>query len=141
MGYENGDGGKGKCLEHGYPETVERRENPDSGRQKACCPECDEFLINERVPMLRVYDLEWDEKELASLNDLLTWRLGELRKDRIAYFKDGELPDWKWGYPEVECKNCEVKEAIGCPGADGIDELEVQLEGSINALQKEKVTA
>ena len=137
--YKNGDGGKSKCKEHGYPEQVTRRENPDTGRQKLCCPVCKEFLFGERKPMLRVYEVEWTRDDLESMRDLIASRLNELRVDRAAYQVGDPLPTWKWGHPEKECAGCEVREAIGCPGRDGLDELEQELKGSIQALQAKEL--
>jgi hypothetical protein len=146
--HKDGDCGKNKCLEHGYPETETRRLNPETKRQKLCCPVCEEFLAGDRQPEMRFYKVVWTRDELLSLHKLLTWRLGELKEDRIAYqgleklrgldgmtFLEIPLPDWKWGYPQTECAGCEVRELVGCPGREDMDEMESEMTGSLTALE------
>jgi hypothetical protein len=146
--HKDGDCGKNKCPEHGYPETETRRLNPETKRQKLCCPVCEEFLVGERQPQVRFYEIVWQRDELLSLHKLLTWRLGELKADRIAYqgletlrgldgmtFLEIPLPEWKWGYPQTECAGCEVRELIGCPGREDMDDMEQEATGSLTALE------
>lgn len=139
--HKDGDCGKNKCPEHGYPEEVKRRLNPETNRQKACCPVCEGWLVGDRQPAVRFYKVVWQRDELLSLHKLITWRLGELKADRIAYrFSDyapvqvtAPLPEWKWGYPQTECNGCEVRELVGCPGREDIDEMEQEATGSLTA--------
>jgi hypothetical protein len=142
--HKDGDCGKNKCPEHGYPETEVRRLNPETNRQKLCCPVCEEFLAGDRQPEMRFCKVVWTRDELLSLHKLLAWRLSELRADRIAYHVSdyapmqvtAPLPEWKWGYPQTECAGCEVRELIGCPGREDMDEMESEMTGSIFELER-----
>ncbi len=132
--HKDGDCGKNKCLEHGYPETETRRLNPETNRQKLCCPECEQFLVGDRQPEMRFYKVVWTRDELLSLHKLLTERLFILQLSRDNIYKlGGPLPEWKWGYPQTECAGCEVRELIGCPGREDIDEMESEAVGSLSA--------
>ena len=131
--HKNGDCGKSKCLDHGYPETEVRRLNPETNRQKLCCPVCENWLVNDRDPEVRFYKVVWQRDELLSLHKLLTWRLGELKEDRLTYKLYGSLPEWKWGYPQTECNGCEVRELVGCSGREDMDEIETEMTGSLSA--------
>ncbi len=137
--HKDGDCGKNKCPEHGYPEEVKRRLNPESNRQKQCCPVCEGWLTSDRQPEVRFHKIVWTRDELLSLHKLLTWRLAELKADREAYKVSLSLPDWKWGYPQTECAGCEVQELIGCQGSENIDEMEAEMTGSIFELERETV--
>jgi hypothetical protein len=149
----NGDCGKNKCPAHGYPEEEKRRLNPETNRQRLCCPVCQGWMSGDQAPEKRRLKLSWPRDELLSLHKLLTWRLGELKEDRETYVRQhrayfmpdntwqlhASLPEWKWGYPQTECAGCEVRELVGCPGQEGVDEVEAEMTGSIFEPERETV--
>ena len=140
----NGDCGKNKCPEHGYPEEEVRRLNPDSNRQKLCCPVCHHegrplpqgWLFGEQAPEIRRIPLTWTREDLLSLHKIITWRLREVKGARIEYEICDDLPTWQWGYPKTECPGCEVKELVGCAGQEDTDQMEAEMKGSIFELER-----
>ena len=106
------------------------------------CPDCQEFLIaGDRDPTVRCWEKAWPTEELRSLHAIQTDRQVELAADIVnpKYQIGGELPPIRWGFQrEFECAGCIYKKRIGCPGVDGIDDLEANLQGSIMKLQEVK---
>lgn len=139
-----GDHGAKQCPTHGrpvYDEGVKplKEKHPDTGALRMICPECREFLQDgDRDTTIRCHRLEWTWDELDALHSMHAWRQQQLQDDIVSReYAIGNPPPIKWGYqPQFECKGCAIKEQIGCPGLDGIDDLEAQLEGSILELQE-----
>ena len=137
-----GDGGAMYCPAHGRPERKVHRFYEPTQRKRMVCPECSEFLVpGNREPEVRCWEKTWPAEELRSLHKIQTARQAQLAED-IAnpdYQIGGELPPIQWGFQaEFECKGCTMKERIGCPGIEGQDDLEAQLQGSIFNIQREK---
>lgn len=146
--HERGDHGKKRCSDHGYPNRELTALWEPTGKKRKICPTCrDEtgevrFLeAGNNDPVLRCWEVRWTREDLASLHSILTTRQAELKADiENMDYGIGSPPSPRHGY-EFECKGCPVKERIGCPGKENVDDLERQLEGSINALQAEGVPA
>ncbi len=129
----NGDCGKNKCLAHGYPETETRRLNPESNRQKLCCPICEGWLSGDQKPEERRHALSWTRDELLSLHRIITYRLGEVKVGRKAFSVRDSLPEWQHGYPKTECPDCEIRDLVNCPSQEDTDEMETEMKGSLTA--------
>ena len=130
---------------HDRPDVVPKRLYEPTGKKRMYCPECSEFLVpGNREPEVRCWEKTWPRAELEEVLRYQAERQAQLAADikNPDFQIGGELPPIRWGYQaEFECKGCIVKERIGCPGVDGVEDLEAQLSGSILEKQKEKATA
>lgn len=137
-----GDQGKKLCLEHGVPDERVFAKHPDTGSRRLICPACREFLADgDREPDIRCWGWHESRATVKAYHDTHIARLAQLEQDiSNAEFQVGgdgsRLPPVRWGYQEIECKNCRVKERIACPGFDNTTDLADALEGSILDLQE-----
>lgn len=131
--HKDGDCGRNKCPEHGYPESEVRRVNPETNRKRLCCPVCQGWLFGERQAAVRFYKLTWPRDELLSLHGIITYRLGEVKAGRAEFMLTTPLPPWQWGYPKTECPGCEIRDLVNCPGQEDTDQMEAEMKGSLTA--------
>lgn len=140
-----GDHGKKRCPEHGVPQYEDgeqpfKRRYPDTNRDRLCCPidGCWVFLEDgQRRKTLRCHRIDFTWEELDSLHAIHAWRQPQLQDDiKNPDYAIGNLPPIRWGYQAAfECASCWAKEKIGCPGVEGVDDLEAELAGSIVELR------